>query len=73
MFNIVQKILGNSIGGYAINLTDKIPIFFVTKHWNRKDLYLSMHFTNFQICHNLLPFGNLSHGVFLLVDLFFRL
>ena len=30
---IVQQILGNSIWGNAINLAQKIPIFFVAKHY----------------------------------------
>ena len=30
---MVQQILGNSIRGNAINLAQKIPIFFVAKHY----------------------------------------
>ena len=30
---MVQQILGNSIRGSAINLAQKIPIFFVAKHY----------------------------------------
>ena len=34
--------------------------------------YLYLRCVNFRICHDLSPFGNLSHCVFFSVDLFFR-
>ena len=64
---MVQQILGN-----VINLTQKAPISFVTKHYKMEE-----DFANIGICvcvglSNLSPFGNLSHHVFFLFDLFFR-
>ena len=67
----IQQILGNSTEGNAINLTPKIPIFFVAKlyviEWNlaKIGIWTCVHF-------RMSPFGNLSYGVFSSVDLFLR-
>ena len=67
----IQQILGNSTEGNAINLTPKIPIFFVAKlyviEWNlaKIGIWTCVHF-------RMSPFSNLSYGVFSSVDLFLR-
>ena len=57
----VQQILGNSTEGNAKNLTEKIHVFFVAKHYImelRQDRYLSMRRLS-----NLSSFENLSRSV----------
>ena len=67
----VQQILGNSTKRRDQSYSK--DLYILCRKTVRSGIELRIWAcVNFQICHDLSPLGNLSHGVFFSVDLFFR-